>query len=262
MAATQQELGTTVSTSSANRAPKRSLARHTKNVGDLDRWISSISGGALVAYGAMQRSIPSLALATAGGYLVYRGLSGYCFGYNMLGLSTASQSDAGISVDKSVTINQPAADLYQFWRNFENLPQFMDHLNSVTTLSDKRSHWVAKAPANTSVEWDAEIVEERPNEFISWRSVQGADVDNAGTVSFEQLPYERGTVVRVTLEYTPPAGALGAVVARLFGEEPNKQIADDLRHFKQIMETGEVSTTEGQPHGERSLLGKTLSPNN
>jgi uncharacterized membrane protein len=152
-------------------------------------------------------------------------------------------------VEKSITIDRSREELYSFWRRFENLTRFMTHLKSVQPAGENRSHWVAKGPAGTFVEWDAEIVEDRPNEVISWRSVNGADAENAGEVRFERAPGGRGTIVRVRLDYTPPAGALGAYVAKIFGEAPEKQIAVDLHRFKQLMETGEIARTEGQPAG-------------
>lgn len=258
MAATEREV---LSPASQQRGGQ-STGAATQNVGELDRWISAIGGGALATLGLMQKSVPSVALASLGGYLIYRGVSGYCAAYNALGINTATPSATSIAVERAVTINKPASELFQFWRNFENLPQFMDHLESVTIQNDTRSHWVVKAPAGTSVAWDADIVEEQENRFISWRSAPGADVENAGTVSFEELPNDRGTLVRVSLQYNPPAGPLGTIVARLFGEEPHQQVYDDLLHFKNLMETGEIPTTEGQPHGTRSILGKMLSPNN
>ena len=150
-------------------------------------------------------------------------------------------ADKGIvRTKRSVTVNKSPENCYAFWREFENLPQFMRHLESVTVIDERRSHWKAKAPAGHSVEWDAETTEDRPNELISWRSTEGADVFNAGTVRFERAPGGRGTEVRVELEYKPPLGKLGSKVAMLFREEPGQQVMDDLRHFKQVMETGEI----------------------
>jgi uncharacterized membrane protein len=150
-------------------------------------------------------------------------------------------ADKGIiRTKRSVTINKSPEECYAFWRNFENLPQFMRHLESVTVIDDRRTHWKAKAPAGTSVEWDAETTEDRPNEFIAWRSTEDADVFNAGSVRFERAPGGRGTEVRVELEYKPPLGKIGSKVAMLFREEPGQQVMDDLRHFKQVMETGEI----------------------
>jgi uncharacterized membrane protein len=130
-----------------------------------------------------------------------------------------------IKVERSVNIDLPADELYRFWRNFENLPRIMDHLESVTVLDGQRSHWKAKAPAGQSVEWDAEIIHEEPNRLISWRSVHEATVPNAGSVHFDESTGDRGTVVRVVLEYQPPAGRLGQLVAKLFGEEPDIRCA-------------------------------------
>jgi uncharacterized membrane protein len=141
---------------------------------------------------------------------------------------------------RSVTVGRPVAEVYAFWRNFENFPQFMRHLVTVTDLGEGRSHWVAKGPAGREVQWEARITDERENELIAWRSVEGADVFNAGEVSFRPAPGGRGTEVRVELRYDPPMGKLGAKVAQLWREEPGQQVADDLRHFKQVMEIGEI----------------------
>jgi len=123
------------------------------------------------------------------------------------------------------------------------------HLKSVTVIDDKRSHWVANAPMGATVEWDADIIEERENEFISWASVEGADIDNSGFVRFKKAPGDRGTEVKVVMEYAPPGGAVTSAIAKLFGEEPEQQIGDELRRFKMLMEAGEIATTEGQPKG-------------
>lgn len=141
---------------------------------------------------------------------------------------------------QSVTVNRPIEEVYGFWRDFQNLPRFMSHLESVRVTGDRRSHWVAKAPAGTRVEWDAEITAERPNELIAWRSLPGADVENSGLIHFQPAPGGRGTEIHVKLEYNPPGGVLGAQIAKLFGEEPGQQLKDDLYRFKQVMETGQV----------------------
>jgi len=157
----------------------------------------------------------------------------------------ASARKGTTQVKNSLIINRPPEELYQFWRNFENLPEIMHHLESVTVKGEGRSHWVAKAPAGTSVEWDAEMTEDRPNELIAWRSLEGSDVDNSGSVRFEPAPGGRGTIVKVEINYTPPGGALGSLVAKLFGEEPGQQAQESLRTFKQLMETGEVTVSDG-----------------
>ena len=162
-------------------------------------------------------------------------------------------ADAGIiRTKRSITVKRPVSEVYSFWRDFENLPQFMRHLESVTVAGERRSHWRAKAPAGKSVEWDAEMTADHENELIAWRSLPGSQVYNAGTVRFQPAPGGRGTEVRVEIEYDPPFGKLGSKVAMLFREEPGQQIQDDLRHFKQIMEVGELvisdATKRRGPH--------------
>ncbi len=210
---------------------------------EVSRWASLIGGGAMVLLGLRQRSLRGALTAIAGGTLAYQAAK------SQGGIQEALGMNKDIKVEKTVTINKPAEELYRFWRNFENLPQFMKHLKSVTIINDKRSHWVANAPLGASVEWDADIIEERENEFISWASVEGADVDNSGFVRFKPAPGDRGTEVKVVIEYAPPGGVVASAIAKLFGEEPEQKIGDDLRRFKMIMEAGEIATTEGQPKG-------------
>jgi uncharacterized membrane protein len=224
------------------------------NVGDSERFASAAGGSLLVLYGLSRGSLAGLGLATVGGALLYRGVTGHCHVYASLGVNTADRTGRatsvragrGVRVDTSVTVNEPAEELYRFWRDFANLPRFMSHLVSIRTEGE-RSHWVARGPAGKTVGWDAEIINERPNELIAWRSLPGSEVANAGSVHFTPAPAGRGTVVRVELKYEPPAGRLGAAVAWLFGEEPNRQVREDLRRFKQLMEAGEIPTTRGQP---------------
>lgn len=161
---------------------------------------------------------------------------------------------------KSVTVNRSAEDLYRFWRDFENFPHFMDHLQSVQVTGEGRSHWVANAPAGGTVEWAAEITDDRPNERIAWRSLEGADVNHEGSVRFERAPGGRGTIVKVDMQYSPPGGALGATIAKFFGEEPGQQVYDDLRRFKQVMETGEVVLSEGSLHGTGAMQQRPGQP--
>ena len=154
-----------------------------------------------------------------------------------------------IEVRRAVTVNKPRAEVYDFWRRLEQLPRFMTHLESVAERGDGVSHWVAKAPAGGTVEWDAEIVEEREGELIAWRSRERAAGRQGGTVRFVDGPAGRGTEVHVALTYDPPAGAVWAAVAKVFGEEPDQQVREDLRRFKRLLETGEIATTDGQPSG-------------
>jgi uncharacterized membrane protein len=220
------------------------------NVSQPERWASVIAGAALAAYGLKRRTVAGWLSALTGGVLVWRGATGHCFVYDAAGLSTARESPGenvsvpygkGIRVEKSVTVNAPPAKLFEFWRNFENLPRFMSHLQSVKMLDAKRSHWKTKGPAGTDVEWDAEVINEVPNELIGWRSVDGSEVGHAGSVHFTDTG--RGTEVKVILRYDPPAGKLGAAIARIFGEDADRQVQEDLRLFKQLIETGETART-------------------
>lgn len=162
----------------------------------------------------------------------------------MCAMQLSKGSNHGIHAKGRCVVNLPPEEVYSFWRNFENLPRFMRHLEAVHDLGEGRSHWKAKGPAGMDVEWDATIIADVPNEVITWRSLEGSDVDNAGAVRFERAPGGRGTIVKVNFEYNPIGGAIGAAVAKLFGEEPEQQMDDDLRRFKQVLEVGEVVVSD------------------
>lgn len=225
------------------------------NIGRMERGISLVSGMALLAYTLSRRPKLGLPIALDAGYMLYRGVTGHCVFYQMLGINRAeADGHEGILVERAVTVNRPRAELYQMWRDFENLPQFMQHLESVQ-VDDRdsgRSHWVAKGPLGKNIEWDAEVIEERDNELLVWKSLPGSLVESMGRVEFTDAPSGRGTIVRVSMQYNPPAGSLGAAFAKLLGKEPGTQIKEDLRQFKQIMETGEVPTVDGQSFGRRN----------
>ena len=162
----------------------------------------------------------------------------------------AVPGNRGVKVVRSCTIRKPAAELYPFWRSLENLTAVIKHPVSITRISDVESHWRVSAPGHDRfVEWDAVIINDEPNELIAWRSKDGAEVENAGTVRFEPAPGDEGTEVTVQLEYNPPGGKLAALVAKLSGEEPEQQVAEALRRFKALMEAGEIPTTDGQSAG-------------
>lgn len=167
-------------------------------------------------------------------------------------LTRAAPRVRALRVVKSMAVNRSPADCYAFWRRLQDLPRFMQQLEAVRIYDDRRSHWVARGPAGSTVEWDAEIVRDEPGAVIAWRSLGGGDVDTRGSVLFAQRPGGRGTIVRVAMEYAPPAGRLGALVAKLFVVAPEQQVKEDLRRFKQLLETGEIPTTEGQPSCRRS----------
>jgi uncharacterized membrane protein len=154
-------------------------------------------------------------------------------------------------VIKAVTVDRSRDEVYDYWHDFENFPLFMEHLEAVTVAEDGRSHWVAKGPGGTRIEWDAETTEDIPNERISWQSLSGSEVRHKGTVRFEDAPGDRGTIVRVEMTYDPPGGPLGVALAKVMGEEPAIQVADDLRHFKQLIETGDVVVSEATAGGRR-----------
>jgi uncharacterized membrane protein len=223
---------------------------HELNVARLERWASALGGAVLTAFGVKyardEQWVPGAALAVAGGALMYRGASGYCPVYGAAGINTADGDtraalggSGGVNVDEGVMVNRPAAELYTFWRDLTQLPLFMDHLVSVVEVGMGRTHWVAKAPAGRTVEWDAEIINDIPDELIAWRTLEGSDVVSAGSVHFVSMPGRRGTEVRVRLQYDPPGGKVGATVAWLLGHDPSQTIHEDLRRFKQLTEAAE-----------------------
>lgn len=178
-----------------------------------------------------------------------------------ISMEKGSMSEHGaIRVKRSTVINRPAEEIYRYWRELENLPRFMYHLQSVQKTGERRSHWVSRAPGGQTVEWDSEIVEDRPNELIAWRSLEGADVYNAGSVRFERRPGGRGTIVRVEMEYYPPGGVAGAALAMLFNESPEQQVYDDLKRLKQVLETGEVVRSDGSPEGAGQVMQRPAQP--
>jgi uncharacterized membrane protein len=216
------------------------------NVGPGERWASVLAGAALALYGITRRTWTGLGLAVLGGSLIQRGVSGHCSAYAALGIDRAQeagirQGNLGVKIDRAVLINAPADRLYRFWRNLENLPRIMSHVEAVHVQGTRRSHWTVAGPAGKTLEWDAEIVNEKPFEVIGWRSIGHADVEHAGSVRFEPGPDGRSTVVRVSLQYDPPAGIVGHAVAALFGEDAGRQIEEDLANFKRAVESGRIA---------------------
>jgi len=236
----------------------RSGGAERVNVGETERWLSLVGGGALAALGLARGSLGGLALALVGGSLMYRGFTGHCSVYGTLGVSTAEEphgprasvaAGAGVKVEESVTVNRPREELYRFWRNFQNLPRVMTHLEAVTVVGPNRTCWVARAPLGNHLEWEAEVINERPNELIAWRSLPGGDVDTAGSVHFTEVTGTDSTEVHVILKYDPPTGQVGATLARWLGQAPEQQIEADLRHFKKLMESAEYGAWQGQSSG-------------
>ena len=223
----------------------RTLGKTRANVGKTERIVSLAAGSILGLLGLRRRDALGLLIGGVGGGLLYRGATGHCHTYQALGIDTTDgQTREGIHVSQSFLIDKSPEELYAYWRNFENLPQIMTHLKSVRVMEDGRSHWVATAPAivGGKVEWDAEITADEPNSRIAWRIAAGIRSSSiAAPCNSRSAPGDRGTAVRVEMEYSPPAGRLGHWVAKLFGEAPDQQIREDLRNFKRVMEVGEVA---------------------
>ena len=212
------------------------------NVTQPERIGSVAAGAGLLLYGASQKSFGGILLALLGGAFIHRGVTGHCSVYEKLGVNSRQLNDEvgvpgnkGIKVNRTITVDRAPQDVYRFWRNLENLPKFMEHVQSVREIDERRSHWIVKGPVGTEVEWTAQIVTDRENSLISWESLPGAEVQNAGSVRFEPVNNGLSTEVKVSLQYQPPAGVVGAAVAKLFGEAPDQQLDEDLQRFKDLL---------------------------
>lgn len=226
------------------------------NMSATERGLLVAGAAALATTAVLRRGIAArVLLATAAGALVFKGVSGHSTTYRLLGIRPVHRGhhreQGTLYVTHTLTIGRPPEELYALWRDFSALPKLFSHLEEVRVLDERRSHWKARGPMGASLEWDAEITLDLPNQELRWQSLPGADVPNRGIVRFERAPADRGTALRVQMIYDPPAGKLGAVVARIFGEEPQAQLREDLRRLKQRLETGEIATTEGQTSGRR-----------
>ncbi|HEV3410366.1 MAG TPA: SRPBCC family protein [Chthoniobacterales bacterium] len=224
------------------------------NVSQPERIGSIAAGAALAAYGLSRRSLGGVLLAALGGLLVRRGITGHCEMYENLGINSRQlrtesgvPGNKGIKVIKSVVVNRPREEVYRYWRNLENLPRFMEHVESVREIDNRRSAWVVRGPMAHDVEWTAEIITDRENELIAWQSLPGAEVQNAGSVWFEPVNGGAATEVKVSIQYQPPAGVLGAAVAKIFGEAPEQQLENDLAKFKSLIEGGSTQPTPTPP---------------
>jgi uncharacterized membrane protein len=238
------------------------LVHGGRNMAQAERWCSIVAGAGLAAYGLTRKKGAGWMLAGLGTLLVRRGLTGHCHTYELLRINTAGTGSdtrrvlgggGGINVDESITINRPIEELYRFWRNLENLPRVMPHLRSVEKINDTFSRWRAEGPGGSVMEWNAEIINEVPNQVIGWRSVEGSDVVSAGSVNFDDAGPGRGTRVRVRLQYSPPGGKVGAVVAKLMGRDPATEIREDLSRFKALVESDrDGDSGAGRGRAERS----------
>lgn len=207
------------------------------------QWGAILGGSALALFGLTRRSKTGAAVAAAGGLLAYKG-------------AKSSASPDKSPAKATFAINCSPEQAYQFWHNFENLPRFMRHLQSVKMIGDNRSEWVANGPLGTPIQWTAETTEDQPNQRIAWRSLPGSQLMNSGSVEFRSGGPGRGTVVVAQMEFQAPAGPLGRAAATLTGKSPEFTIREAVRRFKAILEAGEASTTLGQSHGPRGVHGK------
>jgi uncharacterized membrane protein len=227
------------------RSPPTGASGLEKNVGDTERILSLAAGVGLGVAGLARGRLSGLALSAIGGALAWRGYTGHCQCYAVLGINTAKRNPAtavpaqqGAKLEKTIVIERPAADLYRFWRRLENLPRVMRHLKDVRSIDSQHSRWVAEGALGKDLEWDAEIINERQDDMLAWRSLPGGDIETAGSVHFRPLENNRGTEVVVSLKYNPPAGKMGAHLATLLGEGLEEKLDEDLETFKQVMETG------------------------
>lgn len=222
------------------------MNRDAENVGESERWMSMLAGGALVLLGVSKKSIGGALLAALGGGLIYRGKTARCPVYQKLGISSKNPMGTELVLEASTTIYRSPEEVFRFYRDFDNLPRFMKHLESVTPLGGGRSRWVMSA-GKRRIAWDAQIVEEREYELIRWRSLDGADIHHHGQVRFERAPGDRGTEVHVMWRYHPPGAIAGALIAKLAELYTATTLKEELYRMKQIIEAGEISTIAGQP---------------
>lgn len=218
------------------------------NVGTPERAISAVGGAALTMLGLRQSGGAGLAMMLAGGAMLFRGITGYCFVNRALGRDTGDGKDIAVDIIRTITVERPRTEVYQFWRRLENLPRFMEHLESVRSDGPQRSHWKAKIPGGLgTVDWDADIIHEKENELIAWKSLPNSDIDNAGEVRFSDSPDGHGTIVQAVISYSPPVGSVGGLAAKMLNPMLKSMVEKDLRYFKRFMETGEDRHKHQQP---------------
>jgi uncharacterized membrane protein len=228
------------------------------NMSNRERDIALLGGALLTLFALIRRDALRFPAIFGAGVMFYKGATGNSPLNRLLGRNSAVTTnpdvvavphEQGFHITRSVTINRPASDLYAFWHDPRNLPQIIDYIESVQLIGDKQAHWTIRLPAGLKAEFDVEVYTDVPNEVISWRSLAGASIQNAGSIRFQPAAEGRGTQVHLTLEFAPPGGPLGRAALNLFGDVPGQYIHQYLRDFKQMMETGEKATTEGQTSG-------------
>lgn len=232
----------------------------SENVGMIERWVSAISGGALLAYGIARLDWPGAALGVLGGGLLYRAVTGHSFAYQGLNINTAQRrrgetvteipDDKGYRVQRSLTINRTPEELYDFWYDVEKTPLYMQNIESVTKTGERSSHWIARHASGHTVEWDAELLEDLPGRGIAWHTHGDPITANAGKIQFEAAPDGRGSIVTLTLDYYSPQGPFWSKLGKRFSIVDDHETLETLRRFKEVMEAGEVATVKGQPTGK------------
>jgi uncharacterized membrane protein len=212
------------------------------NVGETERMISAIAGGALALYGLRRGSLGGLLVTAVGAALGYRGITGNCQLYERLGIDSArarrNVGNLGVKIDKEIVVNAPPERLYGIWRNFENLPKILSQIERVEILGPTRSRWTLKAPV--SISWEAELINDKLNDLIAWRTVGNQSVEHAGSVTFQPIG-DGSTRVHVSLQYDPPGGQIGHAVASLFAEDAGSKVEQDLANFKRAVEEGRLA---------------------
>lgn len=228
------------------------------NVGETERMVSQVGGGALIVLGLARGGLKGLLMAGIGGALVYRGTTGHCKAYEAMGVNTSGSSGAelggveagrGVRVEEAIIIDRVAEDIYLHWRDHSNLSGFMSEIVEVSSSDGIRSHWVAEGPLKVKLEWDAEIIDDEPGRLIGWQSLPGSQVATSGSVRFSPAAGGRGTEVRVNQKFDPPGGKVGVGAAKLLGYDPSAVTRENLRRLKQLMEAGEIATVRGQSSG-------------
>ena len=229
--------------SETHGANVKTFGNRVVNVSQRQR-IVSVTIGAFLLSRVLKKG--GLLKALVGGYLVYRGASGHCYLSNQIQRNKYTEKAESVNIRTTLIVNKPREEVYNFWRKLENLPLFMTHLKSVREVDDRLSHWEAKVPGNvTTISWDAEIVKEEAGRMISWRSLPGATIENAGKVDFQDALGHQGTELRIVITYRPPAGKIGSGLAWLLNPVFRKLIKKDVKNFKQYIETGYLQATEG-----------------
>ena len=213
------------------------------NVGQIERLASALTGGALAAYGMAKRNPAGIAMALLGGTILLRGATGHCLVYQAMGSSTAPEEE-DVHLEDAIIVNQPRAVLFAFWREFANLPQFVPGLVSVVPVGDTQLHWIANTSGNRRITWDTEIIAEKKNALITWRTLPDSPVRHTASVRFTTLPHGGGTEVRMSVEYRAPGGQIAGKLSKILGKDPEQTLLEILQQFKQLAESGEVAATE------------------